>query len=286
MKRSSQAGGPGSCTRRLGLFFALACGISWLVWAPLWLPAFGVHDLPVLPYHHALGAAGPIAAAFLVSVAEAGRAGAAELLRRMVLWRGRLVWIAVALLGPLFLLAMAVVIAAALAGEDVSLRGLGRSAEFPRFSAVGFLLYNIISFGYGEEVGWRGFALPRLQTGRSALAATLLLTAGWAFWHLPLFFYRPGYTSMGPAEIAGWFFSLATGAILLTWLYNESRGSILVAALFHASIDVAFTSEISSPLVVNTAGALVTLWGLGVLLLAGPRYLSRRGKVITVRPSG
>lgn len=266
--------------RPLATFFALTYGISWLLWAPLWLPAFGVEGLPIFPFHHALGALGPIAAAFLVSAVETGRAGPVDLLRRMGLARGRLVWVAVALLAPFALLALAVIGTSVFVGESVSLAGFGNSREFPQFSALGFLAYNIVSFGYGEEVGWRGFALPRLQTRHSALVASLLLTLGWALWHLPLFFYRPGYMNMGTAEVAGWFFSLLTGAVLLTWLYNESRGSILVVALFHAAVDVAFTSGISSPSVVNAAGAVITLWGIIVLVAAGPRYLSRRGKMI------
>ena len=92
----------------MALFFALAYGISWLMWAPLWLPAFGVERLPALPFQHALGALGPIVAAFIVSAAQTGRAGPVDLLRRMGLWRGRLGWVAVALLGPLALLALAV----------------------------------------------------------------------------------------------------------------------------------------------------------------------------------
>ena len=264
----------------LATFFALAYAISWLIWAPLWLPAFGVHGLPVLPFHHALGALGPIAAAFLVSAMESGLAGPSDLLRRMGLWRGRFVWVAVALLAPYALLAFAVAGASVFGGASVSLAGFGSSREFPQFSALAFLAYNIVSFGYGEEVGWRGFALPRLQTRHSALVASLLLTLGWALWHLPLFFYRPGYTSMDATGVAGWFFSLLTGAVLLTWLYNESRGSILVVSLFHAAVDVAFTSGISSPSVVNAAGALITFWGIIVLVAAGPRFLSRRGKMI------
>ena len=264
----------------LATFFALAYGISWVLWSPLWLPAFGVHGLPVLPFHHALGALGPISAAFLVSALETGSLGPGDLLRRMGLWRGRLGWVTVALFAPYVLLALAVAGTSLLSGESVSLTGFGTSREFSHFSALGFLAYNVVSFGYGEEVGWRGFALPRLQTRHSAFVASLLLTVGWALWHAPLFLYRPGYTGLNVAGVVGWFFSLLTGAVLLTWLYNESQGSILVVALFHATVDVAFTSNISSPPVVMIAGALISVWGMIVLIAAGHRYLSGSGKMV------
>lgn len=200
--------------------------------------SFGVNGVPTLHFQHALGALGPITAAFLVSASECGRAGPSDLLRRMVQWRRRLGWVAVGLIAPFVLLALALVGASLLGGESLSWSHFGRSGEFPRFSALGFFAYNIVSFGYGEEVGWRGFALPRLQARHSALVSSLLLTCGWALWHAPLFLYRPGYTQMNGAGIAGWFFSLVTGAVMLTWLYNGSRGSILVVALFHAAVDV------------------------------------------------
>ena len=147
----------------------------------------------------------------------------------------------------------------------------GRSAEFPQFSPLAFLAYNVVTFGFGEEVGWRGFALPRLQQRYAAWLATLWLTLAWAIWHAPLFLYRPGFANMGVAGVIGWLFSLLTGSILLTWLYNESRGSLLVVALFHGGVDVAFTSATSSPVAVNTAGALITLWGAAVVMTAGSR---------------
>ena len=264
----------------LAAFFALSYALSWFLWSPLWLPTFGFDRLPILPYHHALGALGPITAALLISAKEGNGRGPRDLLSRMVAWRGRLAWVGVGLLAPFALLLVAALAALVVTGAPVPLGEIGRSREFPEFSALGFLLYNVISFGYGEEVGWRGFALPRLQTNRSALAATLLLSVGWALWHAPLFLYRPGYLGMGLTGAAAWFVSLLTGAVLLTWLYNESRGSLLVVSLFHASVDVAFTSDISSDFVVNAAGALITVSGIIVFLVTGPRYLSRKGKMV------
>ncbi|MEO7359006.1 MAG: type II CAAX endopeptidase family protein [Gemmatimonadaceae bacterium] len=268
------------------LFFVLAYAISWLIWSPLWLPHFGILELPVLPFHHALGALGPIVAAFTVTALETGRVGLVDLARRMWMWRDQVPWIVFALCAPIAMLALGM-LSARLAGvPSAAWTDVGKTREFPQFSAIGFLGYNIFTFGYGEETGWRGFALPRLQARHSAFVSTLLLTGGWAIWHIPLFLYRPGYVTMGVAGILGWLFSLVTGAVLLTWLFNASRGSILVVAIFHATVDVAFTSS-TSPFVVNVVSALITVLGLVVLVREGPRHLSRKGMVVQSRePSG
>ncbi len=280
--------------RPVTLYLSLACLISWVLWAPLWLPAFGVDGLPALRFQHALGALGPFSAAFLTSYITSGRVGIIRLLRSMLVdWRS-LPWAVLALVGPLFLLLGAMAAISLLGAGSFDLSRIGQSAEFPGMTALGYFLYNLFTFGYGEETGWRGFALPRLQRRYRALPATVLLSAGWAWWHLPLFWYRPGYSEMGVAGAAGWLFSLVTGSILLTWLFNSSRGSVLVVAVFHAAMDVAFVSESVTPLVMNVTGALVTVCGLMVLVLAGPAELSSRGSRIRwgntaddeVRPAG
>jgi membrane protease YdiL (CAAX protease family) len=78
--------------------------------------------------------------------------------------------------------------------------------------------------GCGEELGWRGFALPRLQRTHSALISSVLLAIGWAGWHLPAFFYLPSYTAMGLQILPGFFLGVLAGSIVLTWLYNSSGG--------------------------------------------------------------
>ena len=266
-------------------FFALAYAISWALWTPLWLPALGGPSLTSLPFHHALGAVGPIGAAVAIAALVDGRRGVRALVSSLGAWRGRLRWVAVAVLGPALVLVLAVMLVAQIGGTPVSWDGVGVSREFPAFSAIGFFAYNVITFGIGEETGWRGFALPRLQIRHSALVATALLTLGWAAWHIPLFLYRPGYTSMGLGGTVGWLASLFTGAVLLTWLFNASRGSLLVVSLFHAAIDIVFTSDVASPMTVTAAGALVTVWGLAVLALAGPRTLARNQAQVTDLPS-
>lgn len=101
-------------------------------------------------------------------------------------------------------------------GHSVELSGLLVAKEFPEFNFVIFLAYNLLFFGFGEEVGWRGFALPRLRDRHNALWASLIVTLFWALWHWPLFPYRPGYTDIDIGGSFGWMFSLATGSVLLT----------------------------------------------------------------------
>ena len=255
-------------------YFLSAYLISWVLWMPLYLPYFGIKGLPQWRYHHASGALGPIAAAFLLTGYEQGQKGIRELIRRMFRWKVSLLWHAVAFLFPLLLLAISAFLHALLTRQSLDLNGAGVSREFPQFGALEFLLYNIITFGYGEETGWRGYALPRLQRKYTALQATILLTIGWALWHIPLFFYRPGYLQMEISGIIGWFFSLLMGSILLTWLYNSTRGSILICAIFHAIIDIVFTSDVASQEVIGYTGVFITVWGILVLLLAKPKHLS------------
>ncbi|MES2766272.1 MAG: type II CAAX endopeptidase family protein [Bacteroidota bacterium] len=261
--------------RNLLIYFALAYAISWVIWTPLWLPHFGFKNLPTLPFHHALGGFGPMIASIIMMRFEKGSAGLIDLFKRMMLWRVYPFWHAVAWFSPFLLLLLAAAFSAFNNGTAINLRGFGLSAEFPQFGILANFLYNFIAFGYGEETGWRGYALPKMQSSTNALKASLLLTIGWAAWHIPLFFYRPGYVEMGLGGIIGWVFSLLTGSILLTWLYNSSRGSILLCAVFHATIDMAFMSGNSNAEVMNIMGALITFWGIAVVAIAKPENLAR-----------
>jgi len=141
-----------------------------------------------------------------------------------------------------------------------------------------YWLANVFFYGFGEEVGWRGFALARLQARKSALTSALLIGAAWAAWHLPLFAFAGGLSSMGIAGAAGWLFSIFTGSILMTWLFNASRGSILAVALFHGVLDIVMTSPIKGPLP-SVMGAGITIFGLAIPLIFGATNLARGRRV-------
>jgi membrane protease YdiL (CAAX protease family) len=255
-------------------FTVLAYLISWILWLPLYLPYFGILSLPVLPFHHALGAIGPFAAAFIVTYILEGKRGTTELAGRLIKWDVPVKWHLIAWLSPFALLLGAAAIVCFTRGDLIRLRDIIFSREFPQMSFGLFVLYNIFSFGYGEETGWRGFVLPRLQARHNALWASIILSIIWAGWHIPLFLYRPGYITMGIAGITGWLFSLITGSILLTWLYNSTRGSLLIVSIFHATIDVAFTCVAAQGEVINYTGMLITFWAIVLLFIKKPENLS------------
>lgn len=259
-------------------FYALACAISWVIWLPLYLPHFGVRSLPVLPYHHGIGALGPLFACIIYTAIKQGRHGVLKKLRAMVRVN-KAVWIIIALFSPFMLLLLAAGIHYLRSGVRFQFSTIGKTSEFPHFHLFTYFIYNLIFFGYGEEAGWKGCLLPRLQQKYTALTSSIIFTAFWAVWHLPLFFYRPDYVAMGAAGIAGWLFSLLTGSILLTWLFNASRGSILVCALFHATMDIAFVSDAGGKEVSNYLGFLITIWGIATIFLFGAKNLSRTEKV-------
>lgn len=254
-------------------FFGLAYLISWTIWLPLYGHIFGLTNLPTLTFHHGLGGLGPLVASFLTTWIYQKKEGV-NLLVKKCLQVKPTIYLAIAIFSPFLLGLIALIINYFVDNSPVSLSGLLSSKEFPQFNLLTFFIYNLIFFGFGEEVGWRGFALPRFQQKLNALTSSIILTVFWAVWHWPLFFYRPGYVSMDLAGIFGWTISLLTGSILLSWLYNSSRASILICAVFHSTIDIVFTADLANKDIVSYMGFLITVWGIWTIIIFKPKNLA------------
>jgi uncharacterized protein len=264
---------------QLVVYFVTAFGISWLLWIPLVASAHGLFGWgSAFSSFHLLGSLGPLLAAVLVTGILGGAGGLRELGRRMVRWRVGLGWWALALFGPAALYGLSAVLLRLFSGAWPDLSRFGQTDEYPQLGLLLFWIVNITCYGFGEETGWRGFALPRLQRTHSALVASLILSVFWALWHVPLFFALPTFMSMGIGGTIGWALFMVTGSLLLTWLYNSTRGSILIVALFHGTLDIAINSPAPAALA-TVSGVLFTVLGL-LVLLGGPASLSRAGKQI------
>lgn len=141
----------------------------------------------------------------------------------------------------------------------------------------GLLIISLLAGPLAEETGWRGFALPRMQSRMGALNASLLLGVLWAFWHGPL--YLTGFGSIPFLIFVPLCVSLA---ILFTWVFNNTRGSLVATTLMHFSFNfagghLAGHLGLAPAMVLNIAGGVgLLIAAIIVAIVAGPKYLSRR----------
>lgn len=211
---------------------------------------------------------GPAFVALVLTGLNAGKAGVRQLLVGLLPRRNGWPWYVLAFLIP---------IAAAYAAMGINI-ALG--APFPNswFPAsweflLGILVFQLLFLTPGEEIGWRGFALPRLQERLGSLGGTLLLAALWLGWQAPLFFMI-GTAQVGRNLIV-YALALLAWSLIMTWLYNSSGGSILTAVLFHTSVNVVgYTLPFDAGL---TVLLVLLLLGCGAIMLY-PRPFLRKSE--------
>ena len=240
-------------------FFVLAYGFSWLaellLFGLLRLPAS--LTVPVVTF-------GPTVAALTMTAVFQGRAGLSGLWARMRLWRVDRRWYGAALLLiPLVYLAGTLVLPAAVASF---------APESPVRLLVTWVIVltlgGVIGGPLGEEPGWRGFALPRLQTQLGPLGGTLLIGFVWAGWHFPQFLMPEWAAQNGglsAATVLVFVGTVLSIAVILTWIFNHTRSSVLIAILAHSSVNTA--QAVLNPLFPAVNSDLNGLIGFGVLAI-------------------
>jgi uncharacterized protein len=224
----------------LSCYFFLAYLLSWIGWLPLVLSQNG---LGLLPFHLppaaiAGGGLGPIGSSFIMTAITSGKAGLRHLLRRFIIWRVGVQWYVFAILGipVLFFLGVIVIVPAAWSAFHLS------SLPFILLVYAGLFLAQLCSSPLAEEPGWRGFALPRLQERCGSLRGTLILACFWGCWHFPLFLLS-GYNGSGRGILGmgipftEFLLGIFSTAMIITWVFNHTRGSLLIVMLVHAAID-------------------------------------------------
>lgn len=181
-------------------------------------------------------------------------------------WRVGWAWILFSVFSPIAMFVLAALVMRFTTGAWPDLYLLGEVDYLPYLGVVGALILWFLTWGVGEEVGWRAFALPRLQRDHSALTATLILGLFHAFWHLPAFFYREAYLAMGLASgLPMLVVSVLAAAIVFTWIYNSTRGSLLMVILFHALFDMLSVSSAGGATAPAVMSAVV--WVLAVVIV-------------------
>ncbi|HVL25915.1 MAG TPA: CPBP family intramembrane glutamic endopeptidase [Thermomicrobiales bacterium] len=269
----SRARGAALGTAPIVTFFALAYALSWAAWTPLALLGQTVHHADTSPSHMP-GLLGPMLAALITTAHVDGRPGLRDLFSRMTRWRVDARWWAAAI-SPLAFLAVATPVARIVDGSWPDWSAFDEMNGLPAIGVISVWVLVVLINGFGEETGWRGFAILRLQQKCSPLAATLILAVLWAFWHAPLFFMVDGFGEGGPGMLAGFLFAMACGAVVLTWLVNHS-GSILIVAVWHGTYNIVAGSAGADGTVAAVVSTLVM--AQAIVLVALELRARRRGR--------
>ncbi len=197
------------------------------------LSKIGIIPASPLTWLGFLGAFGPLVSAITLTTIYEGKSGLIALFKRAVNYHfTKQWWFYVTLLFPL-LVTLAFLIAIATDGIVPYSQVLSEPwILFPAFFSVLFL-----SGPFEEEFGWRGYALPRLQSKFNAIVSSLILGLIWALWHIPQFlipnngmFYKTPFLTFVPTVIAA--------TILFTWIYNNTKGSLLAVLLLHTTFNL------------------------------------------------
>jgi uncharacterized protein len=217
-----------SLKRSLLLFMLIACGYSWTLWALMMASAQGW-----LPFNfptNFLGSFGPSLAALILSARQKG--GVRAVLRSCVQWRFGGRWYAAALLGPPLLIVLALGVMLLSGQSSGSPVNLDKAVWLP----VLFIVILILGGPLGEELGWRGYLLPRLLQRTGPLKASFGVAAFWFLWHVPLFWLE-GAAQKG-SSMALFAAMVAAFSVLFTWLWMGTGGSLLAALLAHTMVNL------------------------------------------------
>jgi membrane protease YdiL (CAAX protease family) len=237
----------GGLLRRYPLtsYFAIAFLFAWILEVPLALSAQGIlpFTIPKTGVAIVVVAAtfGPTVGAFVMTGVIEGKAGVVHLLRRYVQWRVGIQWYLFVLVGvPLIIVLGTIVVPGALASFQPILGPL--LIAYP----MAFVLTFLLGGPLGEEPGWRGFALPRLQERNGPLWGSVILGVLWALWHFPLF-WSGVWTPPTIPNMIMFTVMITMLTIMMTWVFNHARGSLLITMLMHASFNT-FANKMAAPL--------------------------------------
>ena len=270
---------PKSLTQRTQLivFFVSTFAWSWLFWF-IAVRHLSEDVLSAPPWALAMlliGSYGPTLMALAVTGWTEGASGVKRLLGKFLIWRVGLRWYAVVMLLPTLVTLGAIAILMARGG------GIG-ALSLQRVHVIPLALLAAAPFGpLAEELGWRGFALPRLLENRGIFTSSLVIGVAWTFWHTPLF-WAPAGTSLSGEPVTwiavGSYLALLTGlSVVFTWVHIHTGGSVWMAFLLHLT----FNADVIFFLLPNRPdGVDSTIWKLSVLplwaLIAVGAYAFRR----------
>lgn len=267
-------------SKPIAVYIAIAYMISWLTFILLALNHHKIIYLfpddiahsRVQDLWHSLGGLGPVLAAVITLKLLYSKAQRQQFLNGYSIQKIKpLGWILA--FSPLLIFIFSILIRHIILNEWFDIGAYFKSNQLDQPANLFAWMLPILFYGFGEEGGWRGFALPALQSRFSALNATVLLFVIWACWHIPSFFYR--YDFQGVAYFA-FLLGLFSGTVWLTFLFNYTKGSILAVSLWHLTFN--FVSMLGKDEII-----LSTVMSIMIMLMAA--FVLMKYKLQNLSPS-
>lgn len=252
----------------LWLYFLVTYAFSWAFWIPNALAAHGVAiptglvNFLASPLNPA--AFGPLFSSLLLTFLQQGGKGVLQLLKRGIDFRFKKTWLIAILLLP-FVLFGGAVWASILAGvRPIDLSVISN----PPFALIAFFVILFTAGPLQEEFGWRGYALPRLQSKFNALTSSVILGFFWWLWHLPAVFIPGRFMADNLVVFLALLVVITLAAILFTWIYNNTNGSVLATILTHTSMNWSIWLAMPSmKMDLPTSGFMIAFLATGVLVI-------------------
>ena len=228
-----------------------------------------------------LGALSASASGIILAAVERRKGGVRELLRRVLIWKVGIGWWAFALVTTAIISVTTLILFNLIGDQHVGLSGV-----VPWYNIFSMMIFLTIFAGLGEELGWRGFLIPRLQIRYSALTTSLIIGALHSLWHLPKFFME-GETQYTWVQDVGFLVAflgygvfVIAWAIQLTWVFNNTKGSVLLVAVVHGAgnawiggyFDIHGRTGMEGNYILTALMAAVSIF---IIVFAGPANLSR-----------
>jgi len=267
--------------RNLVLFFVIVFTWGGLFWLPIVL--FSLTNEPLGSLFATISVFGPLASAFILTYFNQGKDGVKKLLKRGVDRRFGKKWLI-----PIFLLfpvvsGSAVLVATLTEKITIDTSWVSNLLSVVIGDLVFFILFCV--WAAGEEFGWRGYALDRLQRRFNAITSSIVLGIIWWVWHIPALGLQSSTLGTQPINIWVFLVVILENAILFTWIYNNANRSILAVILFHAMFNMAsyatipIANQIPTFSIPNYYSLIVILAIIiTVTIVYGPKRLVRQTK--------
>lgn len=244
----------------VAVFLVVSFAVSWALWLPILVQAQTV-GIAQMPWTFFAASFGPACGAVAASLWEGGLRGIAGWARRTFSVSFPPIWWLAGIGMPIAYYLIGYVTAAIVTGGWPDPAAFGVTEKLPGLAWPLVALVWVLTFGLGEESGWRGWLLPALTRRVSVFWSALIVAGIWIAWHAPAFFFNPTYMQMG-AGIIGWMLALVCGSYLLAWMSVGARWSIIPVLLWHGGFDLLTASDQSAGMIASTISAIVMIQGV------------------------